>query len=462
MLRSPLSLLAAAALVTACTAGPLHEGSGDPVIEAHSPDDEVQTVALALRRLGAKGPYYAGSTEEFELVVQGQITSNVDWSTTGGSFEVDDRVIAWTLPSDQVKASVTVGVTSLAGDYIQRSFSFGLSGGSPPSWLVDPAAQGLVDPTVDAVGACRLAIDSSDTPHVVYRNETHQQLWYATWDGSDWDLDMIDGPGFDTGGAVSGHVAFTVSSSGVPHVAYRYNGSSEIRYATLSGLTWTREVANPTVSTDGGYGLSIALDPVNGNRATIAFSNYSATYPRPAVTYRTGPGSWVDESYTNTDYYYDYFLGGLAFDSGGTASLVYEIYDLHVLTWTAGSGFITDTDITDASFGDSSRAELQLDASQQPIVIHEEGIEHLVSSTWGHSDYEASDNTHFGLGTHNGSPRIGVRHGGSLEFLGLDSESFWTYTQIDDMDSSDRASVAVDGSGVTHACYIKNNEVWFY
>jgi hypothetical protein len=438
------------------------EGGESQLIEAHNPEAQADgTVSLALVRDG-KGPFYAGAVERFHLSIEGETTGAPAWAATGGQLEVAGDVVAWTLPDASQRASLEVTVHNLQGEPVLGRFHIGITGAfGDPAWLVDPAAEGLIDPTEDSVGACRLAIDSGDTPHVVYRNETHRQLWYATWTGSAWSLDMIDGPGFDTGGEVSSQVDLVVTTSGTPHVAYRYMNTDDVRYATLSGPSWTRELANPGHIASGNYGFDIELDPVNGNRPTIAFNSDESSYPRPAVTFRTGSNSWTDTTYTGTTYYYDYYAGGLEFTSSGMAWMVFKPADLHVLNWSASGGFSGDADITDSGFGDTGLVQVVLDNLGQPIVGHAEGLEHYVSAAWNHSDYEVSDSDLFGLAEHNGSPRIGVRHG-QLELLDLDSENFWIYTVIDDMDSSDRPSVAVDSSGVTHACYIKDDQVWFY
>ncbi len=350
---------------------------------------------------------------------------------------------------------VTLTVTDDDGDDGQASWTIEVEDPVPvPEIVLDEA---------DSLGSrCDLDVDAAGDPQIVFRNDTHRQLWHAEWTGSAWVVDMIDGPGFDVGGAVSSQFALAVEDDGTPHVAYRYEGSDEVRYATLSGVNWTREAANPTVVSDGSYGLDIALDPVNGDRPTIAFDNYTATYPRPAVTYRSGPGSWIDESYTNTDYYYDYYLGGLAFDSTGTAWMAYEIYDLHALSWTAAGGFVGDEDITDSTFGDTSSASVALDASERPIILHEEGIEHFDGSVWIHSDIEASDISSFdGAANASGDYYVGLRHGSDLEIVHADPGEFWEYEYQGPMDNTP-IGVAVSPGGLVRACFFRSNNLMVF
>ena len=103
-----------------------------------------------------------------------------------------------------------------------------------------------------------------------------------------------------------------------------------------------------------------------------------------------------------------------------------------------------------------------LDASEQPIMMHSVGLEHRVSSSWIHSDFENSGVSPYDIAlTASASPRLALRHGSHLEFIEPNAEGYWIYTEIDDMDSA-TVSVGVDTSDDTHACYVKDGALWFY
>ena len=116
----------------------------------------------------------------------------------------------------------------------------------------------------------------------------------------------------------------------------------------------------------------------------------------------------------------------------------------------------------DTSFGDSSYMPVELDGLNQPIVMSDEGIYHRVASTWLISDYEASHTQTYDLAVDNsGQPRMGVNHINDLELIETDSEGYWQYSEVDE-GIGGSIGVEVDSSNNTHACYIKDGQLWFY
>ncbi len=61
-------------------------------------------------------------------------------------------------------------------------------------------------------------------------------------------------------------------------------------YASWNGTAWTRVLVASGAQTIGVYGID--LDPVNGERPTIAYSRDASPYT-PQIAYRTGPGAWT-------------------------------------------------------------------------------------------------------------------------------------------------------------------------
>jgi hypothetical protein len=330
--------------------------------------------------------------------------------------------------------------------------------------IVDPVpVPEVVLDDEDSYGSrCDIDVDAAGLPQVIFRNDTHRQLWHASWDGLSWSYDLIDGPGFDVGGEVATQFSLVVAGDGTPHVAYRYVGTDEVRYATQSGGNWIREAANPLHPVSSSYEIEIARDPANGGRPTIAFNSDEASYPRPAVAYRVGPGNWVDETYAGTTYYYDYYAGGLAFESSGTAWMAFKPADLHVLNWSAATGFSGDVDITDSGFGDTDHVAASLDAGGDPILLHAEGVEHRVGAGWIHSDIEASDLSYFDGATNaSGDFHVALRHGSDLELVHADPGLFWEYEYQGPMDATD-IGVAVSPGGDVRACFFRSGNLMVF
>jgi hypothetical protein len=463
-------LLALPFLLSACTVsdGSLQDTDLQPGPWAAPQADEAEDVER-LQILGIEqvtpGPMIAGNIVEFLLVTRGEWDGQVSWEASSGDLQSSGIEARWLLP-DTEKATLRVRIEPRGQDPVEAEFLYAILDKIEPTWAVNPLATGLVDPTPDAITGCRLRIDSNDQPHIVYRSGTHLQLWYATFTGSSWDIDFVDGPGFDVGGLASSDFNFVLDNNSDPHIAYRYNNSDDVRYATLNGSTWTREDANTswpaTASTSGR--VAIDLDPINSERPTIAFTYYDNYYGyhSPTITYRTGTDSWTEEQYSLTSSGNN-VTGGLKFTASGVAWLAYDYYEARVVNWSDSGGFFDPALAGVSSFGESAYMPIELDGANQPMLLTDEAIFHRVGADWFRSDYEAQDNGVYDLAVDNsGDPRIAVRHGSSLELVHTDNEGFWQYVEADETIDSNTIGAAVDTSDNTHACYIKDGQLWFY
>ena len=316
----------------------------------------------------------------------------------------------------------------------------------------------IADQTGEFGSRCDLAVDNADSLHVVYRNTTHSQLWYAWNSGSLWNTLLVDGPGFDLGGQVATTFAIAVDSSGDPHIVYTFSDqSTEVHYATWNGAVWTRETVNTTYERWSDSHLGIALDPANGERPTVVWTRYTGGDEEPVVAYRTGASSWVEEVYTaaNSD---DDFTGGLAFDSTGTLHVAFEYSPTSVLTWSASGGFGAEqsTGITNSSYW----TPLTLDGLDQPVVMTDTLTAHKVGSSWILSAYESFEASYYDIGSNAaGDIRMGVRHDGGIE-LGTPTP-YWVYDYQGPMDSTP-FGVDVDSQALTRACFFRSGNLMVF
>mgnify|MGYP000524515456 CR=1 FL=1 len=421
-------------------------------------DGTTSAAIRGLDRLGKGGPMVAGTVERFRIEVDGAEGSIVRWSANAGAVWSDGDLVHWTLPPLDVGA-LTAEVITKDGESLDATFTFDIAEDPEDAemeWAVSVAADGQIDPTPDDVGRCRLQIGSGDVPHVVYHNFTHGQLWYGFFDGATWQLEVVDGPGFDVGGAIGSTLDFVLDAAGNPHIAYYYTGNLEVRYATKVGGSWVRENANP-VNNVHLAPLTMLLDPANGNRATILWTRQSGSLEQPVVSYRTGPNSWVEDPYTS-GISNDDALGG-AFTSSGTLWAVYDNSSVDAIQWTPSGSWGTPENV--GSIATNYDARVEMDAINQPIVMTGGGMYHRIGTSWNRSAYEPSFVTYYDLTVDNAAlPVFAALYNNHLEIGELNSESYWLYTQIDDMDS-DYPSVEVDSSNITHVCYTNNDQVWF-
>ncbi len=134
--------------------------------------------------------------------------------------------------------------------------------------------------TVDSCGTVgrhvSLALDSDDNPHMSYHHQyeyydggvnTTNDLKYARWTGSQWELETVDGPG-----NVGYHTSIALDSDDYPHISYESNNT--LKYAKWNGYSWDIEtIEDPGYM----YSTSIALD--SNDRPYISYSgNFSLKY----------------------------------------------------------------------------------------------------------------------------------------------------------------------------------------
>jgi hypothetical protein len=101
-----------------------------------------------------------------------------------------------------------------------------------------------------------IAIDSGDLPHISYKNVSNQDLRYAHWTGSAWDIQVVDSPG-----NVGVYAAIELDANDYPHIAYMETltlNNANLKYAKWNGTGWENETVDNAANV--GYFCDIALD----------------------------------------------------------------------------------------------------------------------------------------------------------------------------------------------------------
>jgi hypothetical protein len=98
-----------------------------------------------------------------------------------------------------------------------------------------------------------LALDNNDYPHIGYYDETNDDLKYARWDGSAWNIEKVD-----WAASVGAYTSLRLDASDRPHISYYNNSAGDLMYAKWNGASWDVE----TVDFMGNVGkwTSLALD----------------------------------------------------------------------------------------------------------------------------------------------------------------------------------------------------------
>lgn len=419
-------------------------------LEAHGDGELI----VALHR-GGTGPLVSGRAETFELELSAAFAGgDITWTASDGLLVPSGPMVSWSVPSTHT-ATLTASVVGLDGATDEVSWSFGVR--VPTAYVT--AMQGQLDGSGDVTGSgCVLRFDSAGEPHVLYQNETHGQIWHATWNGAAWTADLVDGPGFDVGSTISRYIDMEIDSSDDVHVAYAHsNPPYAVWWATDSGGSWTREQVSDSTHFSYTY-IGLDLDPAHAERPTVGWSR-DTTYDQLVVGYRTGTDTWTQARYPENDYSQQ-FTGGMAFAADGTLHLAKGAIARYHLTWSETGGF-SATDYL--MYGTNYRywSRVVLDDADRPIILHEDGIEHDTGSGFFHSEIENFVLTSADVTWGNGKPYFALRHGQNLELVTTDADGYFDYTIIDTMDDY-HPSIALDADGDAHICYRKDGTVHYY
>lgn len=442
-----------------------------PEITSHEPGaPEIQ----GLSRTG-DGAYLPGSTETFRAVYSVDNTENpkpsVRWTASAGQLVTSGDEVQWTLPNaDEATLTLSLELTTRIAT---STFRFRLAGSSA---LTSAAAAGVVDQNDNTGMNCDLSFNAAGNPVISYRNSTHPSLWYAVWNGSAWQSEMVDGMGYEVGGAIDAFHSMVLAADGTPHIAYTFSNNSQVWYATKSGGVWTRErvdtAAVPRYSTNDAY-VGIALDPAHSNRPTVAYQTFvtnvgysiamssrSGTWSTPTVLSLAGTGS---SSAT--------FNGGLAISPAGMVYFSATSYNTLVGAWP-GTGTATTWIAQTASNGINHQpVSVVLDGSARPLAMYTSAITHvkpgtsLTDATQTSNPYESSASAvAYDLAFANGKPYLGYNaHNNQLEFVTTDANGYWVYTEAGSIENASysRIGVAVDSSGTPHACFSRGNKLTY-
>jgi len=190
------------------------------------------------------------------------------------------------------------------------------------SWNIE-----TVDSTGNVGQHCSIVVDSSNTPHISYQDDTNGNIKYATRIGTDnWATETVD----DTGKLGDGlGTSIDIDSDSIIHIAYAVECATveELRYAYMSGATWNIEVVD---TSDGVASPSLALDSSDIPHIGYVDPNYFKH------AYKKN-GSWTVENVEAT--------GGswledvsLALDSSDNPHMVYALGDPRQLKYASKSG----------------------------------------------------------------------------------------------------------------------------
>ena len=453
-------MLSGLTLLAACGSEP----KPAEVITSHGPGD----VVLLIEREGGAGPYVESTAERFKIVASGEVLSAVRWSANAGALEPDAERVTWRLPAAGT-ASLSVSVETESGKRAEGSFKFNV--------IASPLASSTAIDTGPNVtgGTCELAFDNAGKGHVVYTNDTHNTLWYASWDGTTWKTEQIDGPGLNNGGVFTAKPVLAIDPvSGTPHVGY-IKGTGAISYVTRVGYAtrvngvWVREEVYTAATTR----MGIALNPTQGQQPVIVFGDNSPGSIRVATRTPANTGATVLLPLSTTHQ----LTSDPVFDATGALYFItYQVANNNANNYLR---VLRNSVVESVRLADTPSASVRWLAmvwgpdqhlfalsnwiwEGERTAIDDITVGTPLSSTTQNPspvDYKyASSDLAYGAG----KPVVAMRNGTTLELSTTDAQGFWTYTQLGTVQDGTRPSVAVRPTdGVPHVCYQRDGKVSF-
>jgi hypothetical protein len=201
-------------------------------------------------------------------------------------------------------------------------------------------------------------LDSSDYPHISYRDEPGYMLHYARWNGSNWHVETVDADG-----SVGDYSSIALDSLGYPHISYYDYQNKDLKYAYWNGSVWRIE----TVDSEGKVGQNTSLELDSSDYPHISYydsTNCDLKYARwvgdswaiEAVDWEGDVGSNASLALDSSDYPH------IAYTNSGLKSLEYARWD--------GSSWHIETVDTVESGVPPSNISLALDASGNPHISY--------------------------------------------------------------------------------------------
>jgi PKD repeat protein len=206
------------------------------------------------------------------------------------------------------------------------------------------------------VGAyCSLALDGTGKPAISYYDATNGNLKYAHWNGTSWDIAIVDSTG-----DVGQYTSLAFDGSGHPAISYYDVTNENLKYARWNGTSWDKE----TVDSAGDVGTytSLAFDDISGYPA---ISYYDAT--KGDLKYAEKCPTWQIETVDSAGDVGSY--SSLAFDGSGHPAISYHDATNGTLKYAKkGAGWVTET--VDSSGWVGWHTSLAFDTSGYPAISY--------------------------------------------------------------------------------------------
>jgi hypothetical protein len=305
-----------------------------------------------------------------------------------------------------------------------------------------------------------LVLDQQGRPHISYYDKNNYDLKYAKWNGSTWEVTVIQS--YESSAMKVGeYSSIAIDSNNRPIIAFRYSGTAEsqVRIATLESTNWIISTVDTNSDINLGNYCSLKID--SQNHLYVAYLDAAMQIVKLA-SYEGS--SWNIQTVTTGQ-----GMISLALDEYDSPYICYFKSPNMVYCTYWNSGWVTAE--IDPSVGDYSggvRISIALTGTMHPIISYYQSVQgdlkvasYEGTGPTGWATYEVDsyqDAGRYSSIAVNGG-MIGVsysRNNGSLDYAKCTS-SGWTSEAIDDNGGAGSVgrfnNLALDAYGKARICY---------
>jgi hypothetical protein len=217
------------------------------------------------------------------------------------------------------------------------------------SWEIE-----TVDSAGDVGKYTSLTLDSGGSPHIAYRDDTNENLKYASFNRDTWDIETVGAAGPSASQATQ--VSLALDSDDYPHISY-YN-NYKLGYAVWIEVFWNKQ----TISNKADHN-SLALD--SNNFAHIAYSDDSDN----KVKYISYNGSGWDTQVVDGVFGFE---NSLALDNSDLPHISYYDFSNSHLKYASYNGTDWNSQTVDSSPGVGHWSSLALDSNGYPHISYQD------------------------------------------------------------------------------------------
>jgi len=236
--------------------------------------------------------------------------------------------------------------------------------------IIDPEGYG---------GYVTQVLDSQGNQHLAYYDSGAGDVKYACWDGSNWQIEIVD-----SAGDVGAYMSFTLDEEDHPHIAYYEDlgvSMGHLKYAHWNGDSWAIETVDS--GTDTGTDTGIDID--SNGYPHISYVDNANTHLKYA---RWDGSSWQLETIDDTDFVG--FYGDIVLDDDDHAHICYRDNGIGILRYAEWDGNDWQLEIVDNDADERVGAftSIALDSNGYTHISYYDWPDNLRYAHWNGTNWD--------------------------------------------------------------------------